>query len=87
MVVQADANHEVTVDMLRRRNPAPNMCNYAFWAEINRRMRAIEAKWTSGRAESHKQFLARLRRTEMALPQSFVDARIWGHEAPLQAFV
>ena len=26
MVVQADANHEVTVDMLRRRNPAPPKC-------------------------------------------------------------
>jgi hypothetical protein len=78
VVVQADANHEVTVDMLRHRSPALNVCNYALWAEIRRRMRAIEAKWTSGRTESHKQFPARLRRTEMALPQSFVDASIGG---------
>ena len=61
-----------------RRSPALNVCDYALWTKISRRMRATEAQWTPGRTESRKQYLARLQRTAMALSQSFVDASIGG---------
>ena len=59
-----------------RRSPALNVCDYALWSEINRRMRAAEAKWPVGRVESRKQYLARLRRTAVALPKAFIDKSI-----------
>ena len=61
-----------------RRSPSLNVCDYALWSEINRRMRAAEAKWPAGKTESRKQYLSRLRRTALALPKSFVDASIGG---------
>ena len=59
-----------------RRSPQLNVCDFALWSEINRRMRTAERKWPAGRTESRKQFLARLRRTAMSLPQTFVDESI-----------
>ena len=56
-----------------RRSPSLNVCDYALWSEINRRMRAAEAKWSPGRTESRKQYLARLRRTALGLPKAFID--------------
>ena len=38
-----------------RRSPSLNVCDYALWSEINRRMRAAETKWPAGRTESRKQ--------------------------------
>ena len=59
-----------------RRSPALNVCDYALWSEINRRMRAAEAKWPAGRTESRKQYIARLRRTAFGLPASFINKSI-----------
>ena len=59
-----------------RRSPQLNVCDFALWSEINRRMRTAERKWPAGRTESRKQFLARLRRTALSLPQTFVDESI-----------
>jgi len=59
-----------------RRSPQLNVCDFALWSEINRRMRTAEGKWPAGRTESRKQFLARLRRTALSLPQTFVDESI-----------
>ena len=59
-----------------RRSPSLNVCDYALWSEVNRRMRSAEAKWPLGRKETRAQFLARLRRTALALPRSFIDSSI-----------
>ena len=59
-----------------RRSPSLNVCDYALWSEINRRMRAAEAKWPKDRTESRKQYIARLRRTALSLPEAFVNKSI-----------
>ena len=58
------------------RSPSLNVCDYALWSEINRRMRACKARWAPGRTETRNQFLARLRRTALRLPAHFVTASI-----------
>ena len=59
-----------------RRSPGLNVCDYALWSEVSRRMRATEATWPAGRAESRKAYVARLRRTALRLPARFVNASI-----------
>ncbi len=59
-----------------RRSPSLNVCDYALWSQINRQMRAAEAKWPVGRRETRKQFLARLRRTAMGLTPGFINSSI-----------
>ena len=44
--------------------------------EINRRMRATEAKWPAGKTEGRKQYIARQRRTALGLPEPFVNRSI-----------
>lgn len=59
-----------------RRSPGLNVCDYALWSEVSRRMRATEASWPPGRAETRKAYIARLRRTALRLPACFVNASI-----------
>ena len=58
------------------RSPGLNVCDYTLWHEINRRMRKTEARWPKDRLETRVQYLARLRRTAMRLPPSFIDRSI-----------
>ena len=53
-----------------------NVCDYALWSEVNRRMRLAEGKWPAGRTESRDRYLARLRRTALGLPASFVESSV-----------
>ena len=59
-----------------KRSPDLNVCDYALWAEVNKRMRAQERRWPAAKKEARAHFLARLRRTAMNLPQQFVDDAI-----------
>jgi len=59
-----------------KRSPDLNVCDYALWAEVNKRMRAQERRWPASKKEARATFLARLRRTAMNLPQQFVDDAI-----------
>ena len=59
-----------------RRSPSLNVCDYALWSEVNRRMRAAEGKWPAGRTETRDRYLARLWRTALGLPASFVESSI-----------
>ena len=59
-----------------KRSPDLNVCDYALWAEVNKRMRAQERHWPAARKETRANFLARLRRTAKNLPQQFVDDAI-----------
>ena len=58
------------------RSPSLNVCDYALWSEVSRRMRATEATWPAGKTESRKAYVARLRRTALRLPASFVNASV-----------
>ncbi len=55
-----------------RRSPDLNVCDYALWTEINKRMRRQEHQWAHSKVEKREQYLARLRRTAQRLPESFV---------------
>ena len=54
-----------------KRSPELNVCDYALWAEVNRRMRELEAGWSDSKVESREEYLMRLRRTAMRLPKAF----------------
>ena len=52
--------------------------------EINRKMRFQVARWSKSKKETRKAFLARLRRTAMALPADYINKVIGNLEARLQ---
>ena len=62
--------------VIPKRSPDLNVCDYALWQEVNKRMRAQEKAWADSKKETRKEFLARLRRTAMRLPSSFVQRAI-----------
>ena len=74
--VQAKAAVGIKVFPIPRRSPDLNICDYALWLEVNRRMRKQEANWSTARRETRKAYLARLRRTAMRLPADFINRRI-----------
>ena len=74
--VRAKAKAGIKVFPIPRRSPDLNVCDYALWAEVNRRMRKQEANWESARRETRKAYLARLRRTALRLPADFVNKSI-----------
>ena len=41
------------------RSPSLNVCDYALWSEVSRRLRATEATWPAGKKESRKAYVAR----------------------------
>ena len=53
-----------------------NVCDYALWAEVNRRMRRQERFWPESKKETRATYLKRLRRTALRLPASFCDKSI-----------
>lgn len=61
---------------LPKRSPDLNVCDYAVWSEVNRRMRQQEAKWPKDKKEKRDAYLRRLRRTAVGLPAEFVNKAI-----------
>ena len=59
-----------------RRSPELNMCDYALWQEVNKRMRKQEKRCAPGFRESRANFLMRLRRTALRLPSSFINTSL-----------
>ena len=57
-----------------KRSPALNLCDYALWAEVNRRMRVQGQNMPVSNRESRAQFLDRLQRTALRLPASLLNA-------------
>jgi hypothetical protein len=56
-----------------KRSPDLNVCDYALWAEVNRRMRCQEKRMAPNKRETRSAFKARLRRTALRLPETFVN--------------
>ena len=67
------AKEEAPIDamLVPKHSPDLNLCDYALWHEVNRRMRLCEQKWAKDKTETRKQYLARLRRTALRLPGAF----------------
>ena len=58
------------------RSPDCNVCDFALWAEINKRMRRQEKHWPAGKKETREGYLKRLRNTALRLPAAFVTKSI-----------
>ena len=74
----------ISVVEMPPRSPDLNPLNYSIWAEINRKMRLQEARWPKSKKETRRAFLARLRRTAMALPPDYINRVIGNLEARVQ---
>ena len=61
---------------LPRRSPDLNPLDYSVWAQINRKMRAQEAKFAKTKKETRAEFLRRLRRCAMGLSSDYVNETI-----------
>ena len=62
--------------VIPKRSPDLNVCDYALWKMVNKRMRAQEKSRPDSKKETRAEFLIRLRRTAMRLPSSFVQKSI-----------
>ena len=67
---------KISVFEIPKRSPDLNVCDYALWKEVNRRMRSQEQKCPVSKREAREEFLARLRRTALRLPATFVRKAI-----------
>ena len=74
--VQAKCAAKICTFNIPRRSPGLNVCDFTLWHEINKRMRKAEAKWPKDRRETRAKYLARLRKTAMRLPTSFIQRSI-----------
>ena len=68
----------VTTCTIPKRSPQLNVCDYAVWPEVERRMRRQEQKFSPGKRESPADFMERLRRTALRLPARFINESIMG---------
>ena len=71
--VAAKREAKIKVFEIPKRSPDLNVCDYALWKQVNRKMRKQEQKYPKSRRETRAQYIARLRRSAMNLPQSFID--------------
>ena len=74
--VQAKADSHIEPFRIPKRSPQLNVCDFALWKEVNKRMRKQEATWKPSKRETRSEYLGRLRRTALRLPASFVNASI-----------
>ena len=67
--IAAKQRKRIEVFAIPPRSPDLSVCDYAIWAEVNKRMREKEAGWPVTKKESRKAYLARLRKTATSLPR------------------
>lgn len=67
----AKAASGLNVLELPRRSPDLNPLDYGFWAEVNRRMRLQERRFSKNKYESRAAFIVRLRRTATRMPSTY----------------
>ena len=72
----AKRESNIVTDDLPQRSPDLNVLDYSLWHAINVRMRAQEAPFPSGKRETQAEFLARLRKTALGLPQREVGKAV-----------
>ncbi|CAK0810004.1 unnamed protein product [Prorocentrum cordatum] len=72
MVAKTSAGIQ-TLD-LPKRSPDLMPLDFAFWANLNKRMRGQETDWPASKTETRAQYLARLRRTALATPSEYIHS-------------
>ena len=74
--IEAKAAAGISVFRIPPRSPDLNVLDYAVWRQVTAKMREAEKSWPSRKKESRQDHVARLRRTALKLPKSFVDKAI-----------
>ena len=67
---------KIDVFKIPRHSPDLNVCDYALWKEVTKRMRAQEEKWPQSKRETRAKYVERLRKTAVNLPKEFIEASI-----------
>ena len=66
----------ISTDDLPPRSPDFNVLDYSLWHAINERMREQERAFSVKKRETKEQYLARVRRTALSLPEAAVKRAI-----------
>lgn len=74
--IRAKAEARIKPFAIPRRSPDLSVCDYAIWKEVNTRMRKQELSWRKSKRESKMDYMARLHRTALRLPRSFMNKSI-----------
>ena len=74
--MQAKKESRIKTFDIPKRSPQLNVCDYALWSEVNKRMRRQERLWPESKKETRAAYLTRLRRTALRLPGSFCEKSI-----------
>ena len=68
-------------------SPQLNVCDYWLWREVNKRMRARERTFPSGKRETRVAFIRRLKRTAMSIPSDVITKSIGSMKKRCQLLV
>ena len=71
----AEAECKIKEFNFPKRSPCLNVCDYALWDEVNRRMRKQEESWKN-KTETRAALLSRLRKTAFTLPTDVVQKMV-----------
>ena len=74
--LQAKTSAKLTVFEIPRRSPDLNVCDYALWRMVIKKMRSEEAAWPKKKRETREEYIARLRKTALSLSPVFVRKAI-----------
>ena len=66
----------IQVFSIPKRSPQLNVCDYALWTEINKRMRRQERRWPAGKNETRTAYRKRLRLTALRISKAFINKSI-----------
>ena len=72
----AKAECNIKVFEIPKRSPDLNVCDYALWVEVEKRMRRQEKRFALSFRESRAAFMKRLRATAMRLPSAFIKTSV-----------
>jgi hypothetical protein len=62
--------------VIPKRSPDLNVCDYALWSAVNRKMRRQELSFPRAKREARSEYVLRLRRAAQSLSRSFVERSI-----------
>lgn len=74
--IAAKAAEKLYVLKIPKRSPDLNVCDYTFWSEVEKRMRAQERKMPLLKRETRGDFEKRLDRTARELPAAYINKSI-----------
>ena len=74
--IEAKTAQKLYVLKLPKRSPDLNVCDYTFWSEVEKRMRAQERKMPALKRETREAFEKRLDKTARELPAAYINKSI-----------